>query len=469
MEYKFSKAEFDDVFNNNKNNIRHRPGHRFLMFPFTTKDADALESFTNCIGNYLCLGRGIKPQFQNPHELVERMKEKGLSIEKDEDTFENIIETFFYKKSIEDGEVVYKFKPINLNFIEQNYSDESTEKKNANFAFDVLGDPETISKDINEITQSKQSFNALEKCVEGALKMSTSKIHQDKAYYKLTHVFDEVFNEDFNYVIHDQTCVEEYFSLFFDFYIFNYCSQSVLLLDRFTNGNRNQMIPLYYSIQWEKTNQNRKCYTNGWRSLERKAGSLFAHANALEMLNQTEEIFEEPLDYITLEHLVETNQLDDQSVALQIDEITNYYRSLISDVPQILNVEKDNISNTATEASIKWLYKTIRVQFENSQHRGSRYNSYAKFFEKLALGFLKNRGRSGRVLNISEELLIFLTKICIKDKEQIRLVDLFSEFERRGVFLDNSSKNAVSEYYEKLNVIEKKSDSGDAKYVRKIL
>lgn len=109
------------------------------------------------------------------------------------------------------------------------------------------------------------------------------------------------------------------------------------------------------------------------------------------------------------------------------------------------------------------------MQFENSQHRGSRYNSYAKFFEKLALGFLKNRGRSGRVLNISEELLIFLTKICIKDKEQIRLVDLFSEFERRGVFLDNSSKNAVSEYYEKLNVIEKKSDSGDAKYVRKIL
>ena len=71
MEYKFSKDKFDAVFH--QNGLRHRPGHRFLMFPFTTKDADTLESFTNCIGNYLCLGRGIKPEFQNPHELVERM------------------------------------------------------------------------------------------------------------------------------------------------------------------------------------------------------------------------------------------------------------------------------------------------------------------------------------------------------------------------------------------------------------
>lgn len=82
---------------------------------------------------------------------------------------------------------------------------------------------------------------------------------------------------------------------------------------------------------------------------------------------------------------------------------------------------------------------------------------------------MKNRGRSGLMLNLSEETLIFLTKICIKNQEQMRLKDVFQAFESRGVFLDSISKEQVANYYEKLNLIEKKSDSGDAKYVKRIL
>lgn len=73
------------------------------------------------------------------------------------------------------------------------------------------------------------------------------------------------------------------------------------------------------------------------------------------------------------------------------------------------------------------------------------------------------------MLNISEETLIFITKISIKDQEQMRLNDVFKEFEHRGIFLDDLSKEQVADYYERLNLIEKKSDSGDAKYVKRIL
>ena len=38
--------------------------------------------------------------------------------------------------------------------------------------------------------------------------------------------------------------------------------------------------------------------------------------------------------------------------------------------------------------------------------------------------------------------------------------------EHRGLFFDRDSKNKIIELYEKLNLIEKKSDSGDAQYVR---
>ena len=73
------------------------------------------------------------------------------------------------------------------------------------------------------------------------------------------------------------------------------------------------------------------------------------------------------------------------------------------------------------------------------------------------------------MLNLSEKTLIFLTKICVKDLEVLRLNDVFKEFEHRGVFLDNLSKEQAALYFEKLNLIEKKSDSGDAKYVKRIL
>lgn len=73
------------------------------------------------------------------------------------------------------------------------------------------------------------------------------------------------------------------------------------------------------------------------------------------------------------------------------------------------------------------------------------------------------------MLNLSEETLIFLTKLCIKNQEQMRLKDVFGEMELCGVYLDNQSKEQAAIYYEKLNLIEKKSDSGDAKYVKRIL
>ena len=61
-----------------------------------------------------------------------------------------------------------------------------------------------------------------------------------------------------------------------------------------------------------------------------------------------------------------------------------------------------------------------------------------------------------------------LTAICVKE-EKITLKALFEEYNKRGVFLDKESKELVVKFLEKLNLIDKKSDSGDAQYVKSIL
>ena len=65
--------------------------------------------------------------------------------------------------------------------------------------------------------------------------------------------------------------------------------------------------------------------------------------------------------------------------------------------------------------------------------------------------------------------IIFLTKISLRNEEKIRLNDLYKEYEFRGIYLDNSSKEYLQEFFTKLNLIDKKSDSGDAQYVKRIL
>ena len=82
--------------------------------------------------------------------------------------------------------------------------------------------------------------------------------------------------------------------------------------------------------------------------------------------------------------------------------------------------------------------------------------------------FLKRRGRYGYMFNITQEMLIFITSLCIKE-EKIKITQLFDEYERRGLFFDRDSREKIVELFNKLNLIDKKSDSGDIQYVKSIL
>ena len=65
--------------------------------------------------------------------------------------------------------------------------------------------------------------------------------------------------------------------------------------------------------------------------------------------------------------------------------------------------------------------------------------------------------------------MLFFTKICIGEKEKIRLKKLWEELESRGLIFDEKSKMEIVKLFERINLLEKKSDSGDAQYVKSIL
>ena len=78
------------------------------------------------------------------------------------------------------------------------------------------------------------------------------------------------------------------------------------------------------------------------------------------------------------------------------------------------------------------------------------------------------RRREHKVLAFDEELLLFLIAMVTKG-ERVRLDELYKRLETYGILFSFQTKNAISEYLLNLNLLERKSDSGDAQYVRIVL
>lgn len=62
------------------------------------------------------------------------------------------------------------------------------------------------------------------------------------------------------------------------------------------------------------------------------------------------------------------------------------------------------------------------------------------------------------------------TQIVLQENDgRIRLPKLFDEFDKRGLIFDRESKKKIVALFEKMNLLEKRSDSGDAQYVKSVL
>ena len=145
------------------------------------------------------------------------------------------------------------------------------------------------------------------------------------------------------------------------------------------------------------------------------------------------------------------------------------YKNAVNDIDWTKFKKSNKQSSVNGFNLIYELFDIVRYQFENSSRSGPNRgygNWFVKYVEK---NFAKRRGPLGYNLNMTEDDIILMTKICINNNEKLKLNELFEEFELIGLFFDRDSKTKIVELYEKLNLLEKKSDSGDAQYVKSVL
>ena len=470
MRYSFSEEKFIESFNAKSSGTKsvdsmrltHKPDGQFKLFP------------------YKASGKAQAPVVIDLEDVISGFFREALNKKTDPIKFEDLCTSVLEEVDIENEDVEY-FKDMlqsmffeGENFIANNLglypyqivTNNKSADNLAHFLFSIFVINEDDCKKI-EIAKKKHRFNVLEDMVIKTIEAKkVSNAEKKQPYFCVKIDIQERFKKDFYFMLESgMTSLEDLSNLFAVYYFF-YVSQTCIILDHYCSGERDGEVQLYYALDWEKVSKNRKCCIEGWEILQGSISHMFSHAITLEILNQNNS--EEMMDYIAIGELVKANPDADHYIAQEIEKAEHIYCSYVGDYKDFDKISYQQ-SGTETEKAIVHLYKCVEAQFLGTERKRANQFYNEKFSDFCKSRWVKNRKKSGLVLNLTERDIIFLTKICSRNEDKIRLNDLYKEYERRGIFLDNTSKEYLQEFFTKLNLIDKKSDSGDAQYVKRIL
>ena len=479
INYCFDYDLFDETFKikdkNSNMNLKHHTRNMFKLFPYLTsgKKISPIDLYPEeIVCEFVKTILNIECKLPNFDEITNSI---DVEIEEEyEGYFKNIISNIFFN----DGNfkanniALYKFHSFSsqkdVPYREVISSSEiSLIKDLCEFLVSVFDVDEEVKICLKKAMENYEP-NVLESLMIDVLGKYVNNTDGKRENYFVIHSETaKKFKEDLLFMLENGMTDYSNFINLISIYYLNYVAQTCFILNRFCNVDRSESMKLYFGLDWEKISLNRDCCKNGWKLIKPLIENMFSHAVTLEILNQITDSTVK-YDYIKLGQLAKSDKTLDIQLANEINKATLYYVSKIKDCPQLSEVEKIQYG-TQTETEIQYLFSCIKEQFVNT----SRHRAQEKYAEKFELfcktRWLKNRRKAGLVLNLTEQDIIFLTKISIKNQSKIRLNLLFVEFEKRGISLDNTSKEMLTQYFSQLNLIDKKSDSGDAQYVKQIL
>lgn len=453
----FGDDSISKTFSFSDNSLIHKPDVKFKMLPFVANDKDYVVDFDGVIGAFIRFlnDKALNPKF-NRDEFFKELKNLVEASDLEKEIVAGIIDNLF----IRDGDLTV-FNVKSLHYIRSS----NNQEKIAFFLYSIFIDQQLKEQFAHLLKNS--DTNVIHKLVFDALpQLQNINKQYDERYFGCLPYVQNVFKEDFEYLLKNQELFGKNIKRLLEYYFMFYISQLAVKLNKFENGNKNTLEKIYMTLSWEVTSRTRQAYEYGWKFVKEHVVNLFSHALTLELMSHNN--MDLKMDYIKIKEEL----ANEDYVGGQIDELISEYKKRIVGVnfnQYKYDSSKDGIYVVSNK--VRELFEIIDFQFSVNKKRNSAYRHYqTRFIDFVQTNFGKRRGGLGYNFNINEQDIILFTQIIIGIKGgRIRLVNLFTEFERRGLIFDRESTRKIVELFEKLNLLEKKSDSGDAQYVRSIL
>ncbi|MCX2478373.1 DNA phosphorothioation-dependent restriction protein DptG [Pedobacter sp. MC2016-15] len=491
MGFIINEIKYKSSFINAKG-FTHNKGNLIKLFPFATDTTSLTESahdfrtFKGATGEFFRVCRDLSfTKVLDKEELIGSILKDVYT----EHAFElkNLLTELFFD---EDNDLVL-FDPEILPHL--NNKSQNVKLKNLQAFISNLLIDEEVTELVSNIFTARRENNIIYKLVLEHL-THTAKGEpntQDRSgTYEGRIALDirQLFKDDLRQLIAFPDFFIENISVLIKYYYFQYIIRLTTQLNYMFNDDR-KASPLFYSLEWEKLSRSRFCLESGWNKLEHSMEDSFVHANCLELLNTIEGnygcfatgkpfTYEEILD--TVKNMPPEGQND---LSIKVHRLIEDYMGAIQKAEK--DNERFNWSNFTQQESdetkswtehhslklIDRLFQLIRYQFKNTGRR-KPYAEYKLWFTNFVKSsYIKYRGSLGATLKIDRALLLLLTELSIlsSKSDKIILNRLWTDFELRGLFLDHESKKEVIIFFDKINILEKKSDSGDAQYVKSLL
>jgi DNA phosphorothioation-dependent restriction protein DptG len=339
------------------------------------------------------------------------------------------------------------------------YSD--GQKKLANYLLSML--PEEMGKSALDKTN-----NLFTRILKEALTSSiTSPFNSISREYTTLPYIKETFTEDLKWMMEQDEAVKvKYLHLFLHFYACYSVTQTIVNLNPKKTTSVKGPAQFYFILNSEKASVNHDAVVRGWSYQIPKPtlDKLYGKSQALDILNS---VLGGNIGYYS--------DVFDVLSSTPFEE----NRDACNELLKVYQAQKREVFSrrTSEEGSIGEIDTTVNSYcefFEKLEYlcTGLQSPSYIsrmrkKVIDLLSVRFLQSR-RGNFVLVLDNEMLTFLIALFTKSRKT-KLEDMYKRFNSYGIHFNRGSRMAIEEYLLKLNLLDRKSDSGEAQYVKVVL
>ena len=350
---------------------------------------------------------------------------------------------------------------------------EDSQIKLANYLYDMFDEVNTKKPSFNDnnllITLLKEAIS------DHTFPRSTS----FNRHYTILPFIKRQFNEDLKWFFdsHTDSAISHYLPLLLYFYICYSLIQLVLNLnpnDLHENSNHHAC-PIYYMLDSEIASASKPAVRYGWDNVAKNAlPKMLAKLQTLDILNCILEetvSTENPIGFYP-DIIAKFNETPwDYSVKTDCEEILNKYQT---EKKAVLRNRKDKNRILAEQADITFNINSYEDFISKLYDLCCSLNTvdYITRFANKISDILKTKllsiRRGYKVLALDEDTLLFLIALATREKPT-RLKDMYLKLADYGIIFSQESTSSIENYLLNLNLLDRKSDSGEAQYVTVVL